>query len=1159
MGFHLSRPSAVGVVRQFAVVVWLACLMVGAGRAAEAAPAAATFTAEQEAFFERQVWPLLSGKCLKCHGGEAKVASEFYVTSRAAVLRGGELGPAVDLKRPDDSQLLQAVRYEGLQMPPSGKLGADEVAVLARWVREGLPWPKRLEREPAHVAEKKKFAITDEDRAYWAYRPVVEPPVPQVADRAWVRNPIDAFIRAKLEAAKLSPSPPAKPRDLVRRATYDLTGLPPTPEEATAFEHDRAATPVLAGSSAPSGSAEHASAGDEEKRYAALVDRLLASPHYGEKWGRHWLDLVRYAETHGYERDSAKPFAWRYRDYVVAAFNADKPYDRFLREQLAGDELDDVTPETLTATGFYRLGTWDDEPADRELAKYDVLDGIVATTSSVALGMSLGCARCHDHKRDPLSQRDYYRLLAYFHDLLPMGRENLRRIALDAERRAYEQAVAEKGRDEARWYAEAYALEQRFLAAAEAQGVDLGAVRGSDLDELSFRLYRDTWNALPDFDELKHETAGPVASRRISLEPASRAEAIGLVFEGKLKVPQDGEYEFAATAREGVRVLVDGRAVIDRPQRGLHQVVGRSKLRAGFVPFRLEYFNAAQSPKLSLAWSGPGFKNRSLTDDAPPGPSVAAGAVWAYTTDAPPADWTKPRFDDASWRRGPAGFGTRGTPGAQVGTEWNTREIYLRRTVRMANVPRRVTLELHHDEDVEIHFNGRRVYTGAGYLRDYRRVELDEQASAALHAGENLVAVRCRQSGGGQYIDVRLTDETATLEQLVRRRGAELLGADDAARYVRLTDDLRRSRERVVAAPGIDVMSVGESGRRPTHVLLRGLPAAKGDEVTAGVPEVLAPAGFRLPPERPRANLLGNSSGRRSQLADWLTSRENPLTARVMVNRIWQFHFGRGLVGSSNDFGKLGETPTHPELLDWLAAEFVRSGWSVKHMHRLIMTSNTYRQAAQAGARTTSAEGSGADIDPGNSLLWRFNLRRLTAEEVRDSILAVTGKLDLRVGGPSVYPPIPKEVLAGQSRPGDGWPTSPPADAHRRSIYVYVKRSLQLPILATHDQADTDSSCAVRYVTTVPTQSLGMLNGEFVQEQAAAFAERLRREAPHDLEAQIRRAITLTTQREPTSDETARDAAFVRRAQSEDKLSADEALKLYCLLCLNTNEFLYLD
>jgi hypothetical protein len=293
-------------------------------------------------------------------------------------------------------------------------------------------------------------------------------------------------------------------------------------------------------------------------------------------------------------------------------------------------------------------------------------------------------------------------------------------------------------------------------------------------------------------------------------------------------------------------------------------------------------------------------------------------------------------------------------------------------------------------------------------------------------------------------------------------------------------------------------------------------------------------------------------SGKRRALADWLTARDNPVTPRVMVNRLWQFHFGRGIVPTPNDFGKLGELPTHPELLDWLAGEFVHGGWRMKRMHRLIMLSNAYQMSS-------AATPSGLERDPANRLFWRFNMRRLAAEEVRDSILAASGQLNLKAGGPGVFPPIPKAVLAGQSVPGSGWGDSPPEEAARRSVYVHVKRSLLVPILSQHDMADTDSSCAVRFTTTVPTQALGMLNGEFTNEQAEKLADRLEREAPGNLAGQIRRGIRLTTSRRPADDEIQRDVEFVRKLQIEAKMNAHSALTQYCLLLLNANEFVYLD
>jgi hypothetical protein len=719
-------------------------------------PADRPTSAEQASFFEKEVLPILKANCFKCHGGPGqggpKLRSGLSLTSRVGVLKGGDRGPAVSLEKPDESVLLKAIHYrDGLEMPPDHRLKPAEVAVLTKWVKAGVPYP---DGGPAQVvATPRGLRVTDADRQYWAYRPVRRPEPPAVKGRAWVRNPIDAFLLAGLEAKGLSPNPEADRRALARRAFYDLTGLPPAPEELDAFVNDPA-----------------------PGAYERLIDRLLASPHYGEKWARHWLDLVRYGETNGFEFDRPKPFIWRYRDYIIDAFNRDLPYDQFVREQLAGDQLAAVTPRTLTATGYYLLGQWDDGAADRLLQRYEALDSILSTTGQVFLGMSLGCVRCHDHKRDPIPQRDYYRLLAFFHNL------------------------------------------------------------------------------------------GDLTGRR---------------------------------------------------------------------------------------------------------------------------------------------------------------------------------------------------------------------------------ARRVQPQGAG---------------------------------------------------PALDVLAVSERDPTPTYVLLRGNPQAKGDPVEAGFPEVLARgADDKAPP--PKGRLA---------LANWLTDANNPLTARVMVNRLWQHHFGRGIVPTPNDFGKLGEPPTHPELLDWLASEFVAGGWKLKRMHRLLMTSSAYRMSVRGQEKALR-------LDPANTLFWRFNLRRLSAEEVRDSMLAVSGKLNPRMGGPSVYPPIPREVLAGQSRPGAGWKTSPPDEAARRSVYVHVKRSLLVPLLAQFDLADTDASCPVRFTTTVSTQALGLLNGEFSSEQAAAFALRLKREAPAGLESQVRRAVRLTTGRIPGAAEVADDIAFVRELRRADGLGEEEALKFYCLMLLNANEFIYLD
>jgi len=1106
----------------------MGALLVRGGWAADEAPPAAN--EQHVAYFQQQVLPLLKQHCFECHGGK-EVKGGLRLSSRAGILRGGDLGPAVELEDRAESTLLAAINYDGLEMPPAGKLPPEKIAVLTRWVTLGIPWtPGGAEELPEK--DHGPLQVTAEDRNYWAYRPVRKPPLPEIRNASWIRNAIDTFILSHLEAAGLQPVSEADRRTLIRRATYDLHGLPPSPAEVDRFLAD-----------------------ESPDAYERLIDRLLASPRYGEKWGRHWLDLVRYAETHGYERDSPKPAAWRYRDYVIEAFNRDKPYDRFVQQQLAGDELADADVDSLIATGYYRLGLWDDEPADPLQARYDVLDDVVKTTAEVVLGTTLGCARCHDHKKDPLPQRDYYRMLAFFDDLTDMRKDNTRRVATDQQRAEHRQQVAAKEAREAQWYGEIYGLEQRLnQALADAGEAELVAP-GSDLAELHYRFYRDTWERLPGFDGLKPETTGEVAEGFFSLRPASRPHAIGLVFEGRLKVPQPGEYRFLVEATGGVRLSVDGNQVVAAERAGKHRIEAPAKLRAGLVPVRLEYFNAYEKPALHVTWSGPDFRQRPLSRDGlgrQPSALLADSRrqpqQWSYVTSQPGADWMKPEFDDGSWKSAPGGFGRKGTPGSVVRTAWHRSDIWLRRRFDLEQIPKAVTLAIHHDEDAEVYLNGRLVNRRTGYLTEYRNIALEDAAAAALRKGPNLLAIHCRNSGGGQYIDAGLLAGPGPLDRatLMKRFGVELLGGEAVERYFRLVDELASSRKTQLPEPGIPVMCVAEQGSRETHVLIRGNAHLKGDRVSPGFPAVLDPAGTVIEPKR-----SGRTGGKRRVLARWLTSEDNPLTARVIVNRLWQHHFGRGIVPTPNDFGLLGEPPTHPRLLNWLAAELMRRDWSLKSLHRLMMTSSAYRMSSRA-------EPGALAQDPDNLLFWRFNMRRLTAEEIRDSILDVSGALNLKMGGPSVYPEIPPGVLAGQSRPGQGWGDSPPAERNRRSIYAHVKRSLLLPVLENFDLADTDSSCPVRYSTTVPTQALGMLNGQFAHRQAKVFAARLAAEHPGDLEARVRRAIRLTTGRAPADDEAKRDRALIRDLEA-DGHSPAEALTFYCLMLINTNEFLNLD
>ena len=805
--------------------------------------------AQDEAFFKQHVLPILQTNCFECHGGGEKVRGGLVMTSREALLKGGESGAVIDLEEPSASLLMEAVRYEAYEMPPQGQLPDNEIAILNEWIEKGLPYEgdyTNTEAEAASMAP----PVNETTKQFWSFQPVLDHEAPSVKNKAWIRDELDRFVLAKLEEAGLTPATEASRSQWLRRVYYDLTGLPPSPQEVSDFLNDQS-----------------------PEAFEKVVDHLLDSPHYGEKWARHWLDLVRYAETNSYERDGSKPHVWRYRDYVIRSFNDDKPYDQFITEQIAGDELPEVSTESIIATGYYRLGRWDDEPADPKLAIYDDLDDIVATTGQVFLGLTVNCARCHDHKIDPIPQADYYSFLSFF--------QNIRRYGVRSNDTVLAASVREIASDEQK------------------------AMQKEEIEE--------------------HQKQ--VETNRLELE------------------------EF------------------------LEPII------ADFEPVEHEEFKHEMN--------------------------------------------------------------------------------------RIPLVKKRI----------------------------------------------------------GNVIDQTQFDDFQTMEK-------------------------RRKQLKNFRPSALDsALCVKEHGSKPpvTHLLVRGNPHVPGDEVSPAFLSVLSPPEAEIVPPA-----HGESTGRRLALARWLTDDTNPLTARVMANRIWQYHFGRGIVRSSSDFGFQGTAPTHPALLDYLATELIDSGWKLKPLHRRIVLSASYRMAS------TMNEDAFAK-DPSNDLFWRFDGRRLSAEELRDSMLAVNGALTRdKMYGPSIYTQIPREVLAGQSRPGSGWGNSSEEDRNRRSIYIHVKRSLVDPFLAAFDAADTDNSCPVRFVTTQPTQALALLNSEFVNQQAAIFAESLTQQTK-DPDEQVNHALHRVLQRTPTEEEIQRGNDLIQRLKTEYDLSQQEALRKFCLVALNLNEFMYLD
>jgi len=807
-------------------------------------------SAEQVKFYIDKVQPILLNSCYACHGPGSGVKGNLFLGNRKDILSGGDSGAAAIPGKAEESLIIQAMNYDGYEMPPKGKLPQDQIDTIAKWINDGLPIPPDQEQaRPEQHASPYKTEVNEETKGFWHHQQVTAPKIPNVKNKKWITNPIDNFILSQLETAGISPVSPADKAHLVRRAYYDLTGLPPTLLQVEAFVNDK-----------------------NPKAYERLLDTLLDSPQYGEKWGRHWLDLVRYAETNSYERDGTKPFAWRFRDYVIKSFNEDKPYDQFIKEQLAGDEFAQLTEDSITATGYYRLGIWDDEPVSQKQALYDDLDDIIATTSQVFLGLTMNCARCHDHKLDPIPQKDYYRFLAFFSGFRRYG------------------------------------------------------VRGHDTVESA--------------------SIGPIA---VNADTATQAEM---------------------------------RRQMDLELRGLDGRINNvnNRLQGLMTPPEKEDFKA-----------------------------------------------------------------------------------------------------------IEVRVDIAKKYIGKG---------LSQQLVKEYEEAVNRRKV---------ILDTRPDEIAKTL--VIKEVGAQA---------------------------------------RETFVLIRGNANAESEKVEPGFPSVLSPPEPEIAPSP-----HGNSSGRRTALANWIASPENPLTARVMANRLWQHHFGVGIVETSNNFGAGGLDPTHPELLDYLATELVDGGWKLKRMHKLLMLSSTYRLSSGTNK-------SGLEKDPANRLVWHFNPRRLSSEELRDSILAANGSLNLRMGGPSFYPIIPAEILHGQSRPGAGWGNSSDEDRARRAIYIFVKRSLVEPLMADFDFADVDSSCPVRFTTTQPTQSLNLMNSEFTNRQAAIFANFLKQQSPDDLAAQVKLGLAQTTQRQPSEADIQRGINLIKELKGLG-VSDDDALKYFCLVTYNLNEFLYID
>ena len=927
------------------------------------AASGAAATPQQIEFFENRVRPLLFEKCSACHGEQVQSAG-LQLTTAAGFRKGGESGPVFAESDPSSSSLLSAIRYEGaLRMPPTGKLAADEIEALGRWVAWGAPWP-RVADQPGPAAGIADAGWTQAQVSHWAFQPIEDPEPPAVTGADWVRTPIDRFILARLEERGLAPAPGADKLTLLRRAKFDLHGLPPTEAEIEQFLADR--TP-------------HA--------FARLVERLLGSPRYGEKWGRHWLDVARYADSTGLDDDIKVPYTWRYRDYVIDAFNQDTPFDDFIFEQLAGDTLppegaEGVNRRGVIATGFLAVGTKPLVQQDKIKMKYDVVDEQIDTTAKAFMGLTMGCARCHDHKFDPISAKDYYAMASIF------------------------------------------ASVKDFKSLDPAMTVSKVHLEPLVRPEV-YRRYEDH-NARID-------------NAKQSIKSITDLEMFRFIVERR--GPQLAAYMLAA--HEVGHTGAEPEAVADREQ-----------LDCETLGLWVTYLEPGDELRLHLQrWHEADQANRS---------AVAREYQQAFR--ARGLDWIAKL---ARWR-------------GQIDA-----------------------------------WDGTGEFPEAPKLPPGEDRFFSEVALAANASDEGAAAGDGPFSLSGRSLD-------SVLPEAARERVGELRAR------------LERLEESAPAKPEL-AYAVRESESVAQRVFLRGNHLNPGEPVPKRFPEILA--GDNQAP-------VARGSGR-PELARWLASPDHPLTSRVIANRLWHWHFGQGLVRTPNNFGLMGERPTHPELLDYLARRLIASGWSLKALHRSIMLSSAYRM--QSGISTDAWA-----KDPSNRLWSRFNRRRLAVEELRDSLLAVDGSLDLAMGG-----------ALTESLDSYGFKNAylHPDETVRRTVYLPIYRNRLPSLLTLFNFADPSASIAARAKTSIAPQGLYFMNSDFVRERARAMAGHLLRPDARRDSDRVAMAFRIALGRAPAPPEVAETLQYIAAYPGAGETAASRVKRWQslCRLLLASNEFNYVN
>lgn len=1006
------------------IIVWILC------------PTAQAVAADAEGvqFFEQKIRPVLVQHCYGCHSAEARDAKKLqgglYLDTAAGVLAGGETGPSVVKSKSAESLLLKALKYDGLEMPPAGKLPDEVIADFAKWIDMGAPDP----REGDVPAKPKREINLDEGRKWWSFQPLhaVTPPDPQ--------KPIDSFIHQAQQAQGLKPNPPANREKLIRRAYYDLIGLPPTPEQVAAFLSD--ASP---------------------QAFEKVVDELLASPAYGERWARHWLDAARFAESGGYEFDGFRPGAYHYRDWVIRSLNSDMPYDEFVRLQLAADLLAPEDIHAAAATGFLVAGPYPGQITAKtvERIRYDQLDDMMMTIGGSMLGLTLGCVRCHEHKYDPIPHQDYYALVS------SLARTAHGPRTMDIDPTATEKAQLEHQA----------ALEPLVAARNKFAATDLPA----------------------RFNEWKAKELGnqPESSRWQSLEPITlQAERSYLKALPGGFVMNDG-------------MLIPGNPVRQRGQKRNARAQDEYRLtfqthQKNVQSLRLDALTDKSLPQRGPGLNGDGsFQLVSLT--------VTARPVDPAVKDPEQVLKLKPVF---------AAFEDKDQPLANAvddkpETAWVVRETAKKDNAAIFELETPLAGFAGGTElTVELKFRD----LGIGRLRVSLSVEPNPATWAGdvspQHVNEIRAIVAAHPAEIPEPVRVSLVRWFASFDP-------------EAARVSHAVRDhiVREPR------PNLSEVYTTIAGGQDVFYLRRGEVEKKGDKAEPGFLQVLWRSSE---PAKPAASPTPVDP--RISMAQWMTDVERgagPLVARVIVNRLWQHHFGKGIVGTPNDFGAQGDPPSHPELLEYLANELVRGGWKLKPMHRLMLLSDTYQQSHEVNPENLK-------IDPTNRYLTFFQPRRLEAEAIRDALLAVGGNLDPTMFGPSVLD-----------------------NTARRSVYLRVKRSELLPVMTMFDAPEPTQSIGQRSVTTVPTQALALMNSPFVRQQSEKLFARIKPAADAPLATAVDRGYQLAFNRQPTETERSLMLAFIDQQRAalgpEKPDSTDKALVEFCQVLLCLNEFVYVD